>query len=86
MTEDEAVEKLAEVLRWKLEHLDPTEDGDVAWKSLTEHHRDLYRTVIRRLACENEAWAVAMAVLNPPPSARVSAAPQPHRPPRAPAT
>ena len=51
-----AIELLARGLHWKMEHRDPTEDGD--WDSLADSQRDFYRTCVRALVGQQD-WIVA---------------------------
>lgn len=62
MVEKEAEEKLAIVLFEKMEHLDPTDDGDLGWHGLTDHQRDFYITLIQRLLCEGGLLRTAMGI------------------------
>jgi hypothetical protein len=41
-----AIERLAQSLREKMEHLDPTETGDLSWEELRERDREFYRSCI----------------------------------------
>lgn len=50
LTPDEAVEKLAERLFEKMEHLDPV--GEPPWAALSEDERDFYRFSVQALICE----------------------------------
>ena len=42
-----AIERLACRLHWKMEHLDPTEDGD--WACLSDRNREFYRLCVEDL-------------------------------------
>ena len=46
----ERVERLARVLHWKMEHLEPTDRPD--WVTLTEREKDLYRLCIEAILME----------------------------------
>jgi hypothetical protein len=60
-----AIEQLARLLFWKMEHLDPTDNYDwdrtreENWDQLNEGAKNIYRTSIRRLAIEGALWAAA---------------------------
>ena len=47
---DNALERLATILRDRMEHLDPTKDWEVPWCDLTEHQREFYRMCIMEIA------------------------------------
>lgn len=53
------VEHLATVLHDKMEHLEPTEDGD--WECLSERQREFYRLCVKRLLVERTVLTAAMA-------------------------
>jgi len=49
-----ATEQLARILRDKMEHLDPTETGDLDWEDLRERDRQFYMICVKELMlCEN---------------------------------
>jgi hypothetical protein len=62
-----AIEQLARLLFWKMEHLDPTENYDwdktpeENWDRLNEGVKSIYRTSIGRLAVEHELWRAAFS-------------------------
>lgn len=53
--QDAALETLAERLRSKMEHCDPTDDGEKEWADLTDRQRELYRICIRSVLTERAA-------------------------------
>jgi len=60
-----AVERLAMILYWKMEHLGPTDyDWDASleanWANLDGHYREIYLACIDRLRCEPDLWATAL--------------------------
>ncbi len=38
--------RLAEVLFGKMEHLDPSEEGERGWRGLTDHEREFYLSCV----------------------------------------
>jgi hypothetical protein len=48
VTPEAAIEELAKILVWKLEHVDPS-DPAVTWDELDEHDRECYRSCIKAL-------------------------------------
>lgn len=57
---DDAIAYLAMVLFEKMEHLDPTEDGDAGWQGQTDHRREFYRLCVISLLSEIEAVRAAL--------------------------
>ena len=55
LTQEAALERLARRLWTKMEHLDPTIDGDDAWIGLAERRRDFYRLCVEDLFLDEEA-------------------------------
>lgn len=43
------IDKLARALFDKMEHLDPSEEGDAGWDGLNEHEKDFYRTCVETI-------------------------------------
>lgn len=62
LDEAAAIERLAEKLYDKLEHLDPTPDAP-DWYDMTDDGRDLYRVVIKSLLCDRAAIMAALGSL-----------------------
>jgi hypothetical protein len=58
LSTEQAIERLAIRLFWKMEHLDPTEDSE--WDGLTDHQKDFYRTCVRSLLCEPRSLLIAL--------------------------
>jgi hypothetical protein len=46
---ENSIEQMARILREKMEHLDPTETGDLAWEELREWDREFYRLCIEEI-------------------------------------
>lgn len=57
LTRKEAIDRLAQRLIWKLEHIDPTEE---TWETLSEGDRDLWRHAIGDLLCAPREWFYAV--------------------------
>jgi hypothetical protein len=61
---DDAIEGLAKLLFWKMEHLDPSEDYDWSksleenWSMKDEGFKEIFRGSIRVLGTEKELWDV----------------------------
>jgi hypothetical protein len=59
---EEAIDRLAIILFWKMEHLDPSGDCDWSkspeenWLALDEHSRAYYRSCISMLAANLPLW------------------------------
>jgi hypothetical protein len=49
-----AIEQIACILREKMEHLDPTETGDLDWEDLRERDRQFYILCIKYLMSHSE--------------------------------
>lgn len=47
LTPDQAIEELAKVLHWKMEHLDPTDQAD--WNLLDDLDREFYRQCVKAI-------------------------------------
>lgn len=60
MTQDGAIDALAECLYLRFERLDPTGRG--AWPDLLEEEREYYRKGIREILLEKTLLALAMGV------------------------
>ena len=58
LTPEEAINELARILHWKLEHVDPS-DHPETWGSLTEHERDCYRSCIKAIIWHGSLLEVA---------------------------
>jgi hypothetical protein len=58
LAKDEALEKLAQALHSKMEHLDPS--GDDEWDGLTDRRRDFYRLCVRAIFGEATLVRVAL--------------------------
>jgi hypothetical protein len=53
--EDEKVERLSRALHWKMEHLDPSWDGN--WDRLSERNREFYRQCVKHLLREMASYS-----------------------------
>lgn len=60
ISEEAAISLLAERLRWKMEHLDPTDDWERDWSALTERQRDFYALCVRAILVEADAVRSAL--------------------------
>lgn len=54
----DAIERLAERLHWKFEHLDPT--GEPLWSDRDDGVREIYRIAIRSLLVERDSVLIAL--------------------------
>lgn len=59
-----ALDRLAEQLRWKMEHLDP-EDAR-AWTELTDREREFFRLSVKSLLDERDLVLTALSQVAPP--------------------
>ncbi len=46
---ESALEQASKILRAKMEHLDPTELGELDWEELTDWHKDYWRFCVEDL-------------------------------------
>jgi hypothetical protein len=70
ITRDQAIEELARVLFYCMEHLDPT--GRFDWETdLDESGRELYRTCVRSLLREKRLLSAALGVTSNSPTTTV---------------
>jgi hypothetical protein len=58
---DEARETLARTLRWKIEHLDPSDDWETDWEDLPERRREFFRLCVKALLNEEALVRAALA-------------------------
>lgn len=56
-----AWERLAEVLHWKMEHLDPSDEG-LSWAELDENDKDYYRLCIEAILVRRDLLRAALGV------------------------
>jgi hypothetical protein len=59
LSRDEAIEHLARRLHWKMEHLEPTDDGS-SWDLLTDRQQDFYRVCVRAIFDERQLSRAAL--------------------------
>ena len=58
---DAAIEALSEVLFWKMEHLEPSEEGE--WSTLSERKKEFYRICIKAVLLERNAVVQALRLV-----------------------
>ena len=59
LSRDDAVEKLAEQLAWKQEHLDPSDEG--AWENYSERDKEFFRACVKWLLLFPELLEIALS-------------------------
>lgn len=55
-----AIEELAKVLHWKMEHLDPTDGGE--WEDMSDDEREIFRQCVKALLRRGSLLSAANAL------------------------
>lgn len=56
----EALETLARTLRWKIEHLDPSDDWETDWEELPDRKREFFRLCVTAILNEEAVVRAAL--------------------------